>query len=162
MRRRTLRRAITVGVVIAAVIVVVLLFLILDGVLVLPSSGPAQVTIDAVHLQIHEGNTSSDIGWVGPDSIYYNSTNSNYPYHVDPGDSWTVVWTFQNFDDSFHNITGVLPQGGFTRDVTTPPLPYLLPPGADDLSLQIPVIAPNHPGATYPMVTIVVVLDSIS
>jgi hypothetical protein len=162
MRRRTLRRALTVGVIAAAIVVVVLLILILDGVLVLPSHSPAPVTIQAVHLLVHQGNTSGGVGWVGLGSIYWNSSNSNYPVQVAPGGSWTVVWVFQNFDKVFHNITAVLPQGGFTRGITVPPLPDQLPPNTEGLSLQIPIIAPNNPGAVYAMVTVVVVLDSIS
>jgi hypothetical protein len=160
MKRRALRRMLAVLVIAVAIIVVVLLVLIGAGVLVLPAKSPAPVTIDAVHLVVHQGNTSGGVPWLGDASIYYNSTNSNYPLQVAPGGSWTVDWTFINFDNHYHNITGVIPRAPFTLGSTQPTIPVELPPNAEGLGLGISVVAPNSAGASYPLVTIVVEVDS--
>jgi len=160
MKRRGLRKALTILVIAAAVIVVVLLILIGVGVLVLPSNSPASVTVDAVHLVIHQGNTSGGQPWLGPDSIYYDSMNSNYPQQIAPGGSWTVDWSFINFDNHYHNITGVIPKAPFTLGSTMPTIPVQLPPNAESLGLAITVVVPNTPGTTYPLVTVVVEVDS--
>jgi len=157
--RRRFSRLLALALIAAAVVVVILLVLILGGVLVLTSNGPAPVTIDGVHLQIHEGNGTAG-PWFGPDSIYYG-TAEGYPLQVAPGGTWTVNWFFVSVDPHFHNVTGVLPQGGFTRGTTQPPLPYEVGPN-DDGALTIPLIAPSTAGATYALVTVVVVIDATS
>jgi len=117
------------------------------------------VTVDAVHLVIHQGNTSGGQPWLGPGSIYYDSTNSNYPQQIAPGGSWTVDWSFINFDNHYHNITGAIPKAPFTLGSTMPTIPVQLPPNAESLGLAITVVTPNTPGATYPLVTIVIVVN---
>lgn len=160
-RRRAIRQVIAVAVVTAAAIVVILLVLILEGILVLPSNSPAPVTIDAVQLQIHEGDTASGLPWFGPSEVNYTEAEG-YPVQVAAGGSWEVNWAFQNFDNHYHNITAVLPQSPFTLASTIPTLPYQVGPDADQCTLTISVQAPSTPGTTYDLVTVVVYSGTIS
>jgi len=153
-RRRLVRRLITIGVVVVSVIVVVLLVLVVEGILVVPSNNPAPVTITSVQLEIRQGNTSSDVPWFGPGTVSYTSANG-YPIDVAPGASWKVVWLFMNFDNHFHNITGVFPRTPFTLGGTEPALPDQIAPNAEGLALAMFITAPSTPGATY-SVTVVV------
>jgi len=158
--RRTVRRLIFFAVIAVAIVVVALVALVADGVLVLPSNSSAPVTITSVHLEIDQGNTSGGHPWFGPSSIYYGAANG-YPLSVAAGASWSVVWTFINFDDVAHTVYKVSPATPFTIGTTQPTLPYSVPAGYDDGALAINVIAPSNPGATF-AVTLVVQAETVS
>jgi len=159
--RRTLRRVIFLAIVVVAVVVVVLVALVAEGVLVLPSNSPAPVTISYVHLQILEGNGSNQLPWFGPSFINYSAAEE-YPIHVAPGGTWSVVWNFINFDSVAHTVSKVgTPTPLFTIGAIQPALPYTLPAGNDHGALAIDVTAPSTPGATY-WVTVVVDAGAIS
>lgn len=161
--RRTARRVIVYLVIAVAVIVVVLVAMIGLGVLVLPSNTPAPVTISSVHLVIEQGTTPGGAPWFGPGSINYTSAEG-YPIQVTPGGTWSVVWTFINFDVHGHNITQVTagPNPPFTKPSTLPALPYAIAALDDDGLLSITVTAPSTPGATFAVTLTVYSAGSIS
>jgi apolipoprotein N-acyltransferase len=149
------------AVLVVAIVVVALVALVAEGVLVLPSNSPARVTISYVHLEILEGNSSNGYPWFGPSSINYTSAEG-YPIQVAPGGTWTVVWTFINFDDVTHTVSKVTtPTPLFTIGTIQPALPYSLPAGNDHGALAIDVTAPSTPGVTY-SVTVVVDAGAVS
>jgi hypothetical protein len=159
--RRAFRRTIFLAVLVVAIVVVVLVALIAENVLVLPSNTPAPVTISYVDLKILEGNGANNEPWFGPNFINY-SGGEGYPIQVTPGGTWTVVWTFINFDNVTHTVYKVAtPTPLFTIASTLPGLPYSLPAGNDHGALAISVTAPSSPGATY-AVTVVVDAGSVS
>lgn len=163
MSRRTLRRWVTVAIVAVAAVVVILLALILGGVLVLPGSGPASVTITGVHLVVLEGNTSNGIPWFGPTSPSTNYT-TGFPLSVGPGKTFSIVWaSFINFDSVAHTIRAVTwttsPATNVTKPTTVPGLPDTIPADGDDENLGIYMTAPSTPGATY---AVTVVVDALN
>lgn len=160
-RRRTRHRWFTFLIIAAAIVVVVLVALIGFGVLVLPSKSPAPVTISSVQLVVHQGLTSNGDPWLGRSWINYTGAEG-YPIQVAAGSTWSVVWTFINFDDVPHNITQVSPSLPFAQPTTQPPLPYAVGAGDDDGSLAIILTAPNNPGATYAVVLNVYVGGQVS
>lgn len=159
-RRSAVRRVVTYLIIAAAILVVVLVALIGLGVLVLPSNSSAPVTISSVHLEIEQGVTSNGDPWLGPSSINYTSAEG-YPIQVDPGKTWSVVWTFINFDDVSHNITLVTPSAPFAKPATQPSLPYGIYAG-DEGALSIILTAPSTPGATYAVTLMVDVGGAVS
>jgi hypothetical protein len=160
LSRRKLRRGVGIALIAATILVVVLLILIVEGFLVVPSSSPTPITITSVELKIDQGTTASGTTWFGPSYVNYTSAEG-YPIQVAPGGTWTVVWTFINFDNHYHNITGVFPDSPFTLYSTSPKLAYELPPDSDQCSLAITISAPSTAGATY-AVTVVVDAGMVS
>jgi hypothetical protein len=166
--RRTVHRVIFIAVAVAAIVVVVLLALIAGGILVVPSSSASPVTITSVRLIIVEGNTAAGVPWFGPDSI--NETNG-YPLQVAPGGSWSVPWSFLNFDNVSHSVYKVIPTsvpvtssgtsftiaGYYYADISVT-LPYTVPAG-EDASLSIRVTTPNEPGSTF---AVTLTVDTVS
>ena len=153
LRRRTLRRLLTIGLIVAAVVVVVLLILIASGILVLPSKSPAPVTITYVHLTVIENVTAGGYPWFGPTSRSINFTNG-FPLQVAPGKTFSVVWAnFANLDSVPHTLNGLswttTPAASVTKAATLPALPYTVPAEANDNNLQITFTVPSTPGATY-------------
>lgn len=154
LRRRALRRWISVAIAAVAVIVVVLLGLIAGGILVLPSGPtPAPLTVSYVVIEIQQGNTSNGVPWFGPSPI---NITTGFPISVAPGATWSVVWlNFFNFDSVNHTINRVTPSAPFRPVSTLPVLPYTVPYDSGDHNLQINLQAPSTPGGTY-VVTVVV------
>jgi len=155
-RRARRHPLLTVSIIAAAVVVVVLVALIAFGVLVLPSKGPAPVTIQSVHLKVIEGNTSQGDPWLEPKVVNYSSSEG-YPHTLAPGATWTVVWQFINFDDVSHNVTFVSPSAPFAKPAVVPALPYGVRAG-DEGTLTMTLTAPSTPGVTY-AVTLTVAVD---
>lgn len=157
-RRSTVRRLFTVLLIAVALLVVVLVALIGFGVLVLPAHSSAPVTISSVHLVIDQGVTSTGQPWLGPSSINYTSAEG-YPLQVSSGQTWSVAWTFINFDDAAHSITLVTPSAPFAKPTTQPSLPYNVLAG-DEGALSIILTAPSTPGVSY-AVTVTVVVGTL-
>lgn len=157
-RRRSVRRVLTFVIAAVAIVVVVLLALIAEGILVLPSNSPAPVTISSVQLQIDQGVTVNGDPWLGPSIINYTSAEG-YPIQVAPGGTWSVAWTFINFDNVPLTISQVSPHPSppFSNPTTVPSLPYTVAAGDDDGALSIIVTAPSDPGATYSVILVVTV-----
>jgi hypothetical protein len=155
-RRVSRHPLLTVSIIAAAIVVVVLVALIAFGVLVLPSNGPAAVTIQSVHLKVIEGNTSQGDPWLEPNVVNYTSAEG-YPHSLAPGATWTVVWQFINFDDVSHNVTFVAPSAPFAKPAVVPSLPYGVRAG-DEGTLTMTLTAPSTPGVTYAL-TLTVAVD---
>lgn len=151
--RRYVRRFLTFAIIAVAVVVVVLVILIGLGTLVLPSKSSAPVTISMVHLIVQEGNTSSGVPWLGPWSINY-TTAEGYPLQVSPGGTWSVAWTFFNFDYLAHTIKRATPSPPFTIASYVPGVPYTVN-GGEDGGLSMVISAPSNPGSTYAVTLIV-------
>ncbi len=146
-RHREIRRAIFALVGGVAAIVVVLVALIAVGVLVLPPTSPASVTISGVEVHILEGNTSSGTPWFGNPWINFTS-GSGYPIQVPAGGSWTIALQLINFDNVTHEIHQVIPEPPFTFAGANS-MPFYVTPGPDGHNFAITITAPDTPGGTY-------------
>jgi hypothetical protein len=153
--QRKVRRAITIAIIVVAVVLVVLEALIVGGILVLNSKGPAPVTIGSVSLKVDEGQTSAGDPWFVPQYVNY-TTDDGYPLQVAPGGSWTVDWTFLAVDNVNHTIYSVTVSAPFSLKGTVQTLPMKIAPGSDQGLLGIEVTAPSTAGASYPVVTVTV------
>lgn len=135
------RRAVEIAVGVVTGIVVVLLVLIGIGVLVLPSSGPASVTVTEVQWTIHQGTTGLGYGWFGPSTV--NVTDADgLPLAVASGTTFSLSLVLSNIDTSNHTIESVSAAGPFRVVGTSPGLPSTVPSGSDDWSLFVTVAAP--------------------
>jgi hypothetical protein len=158
LRRRALRRFITIALIAVAIVVIVLVALVAGGVLVVPSHSATPVTISSVHLVIQEENSSGG-PWFGAWSINYTGAEG-FPIHVAPGGVWWIVWeNIFNFDSVNHTIYRVTPSSPFTIASTVPALPDNVLWGSEGGNLQINVATPSTPGATYAVTLVVDTLN---
>ncbi len=157
MRRWNRRRLTGLGVAVAALVVALLVVLIALGILVLPSSPPAKVTVNSVHWTLEQGTTGHGSGWFGPSQ--FNYTSGGYPIEVVPGGTLDVVWTFSNFDASSHSVVSITAGAPFVTVTSQiqPALPTAVPGGTDDGSLLVPVEVPNDAGAALTLSLTVVI-----
>lgn len=137
MRLRLTRRhfwQLAIGV--ATVVVVVLLVMIGLGVLVLPSTPPSTITITKVVWTIQQGETSSGIGWFGPNERIANNS-SGLPLRVTLGHSFTVLLPLTDLDSVNHTIQTVSVVSPFALVSTSPSVPALVISGMDDFLISV-------------------------
>ena len=167
VRRRLLRRGITIAVIVAAIVVVVLVALVADNILVLPGSSPAPVTISYVHLIIEEGNVSgpSQGTWFGGPWFLNYSTTEGFPIQVASGGTFNIVWeniiNFDTVNHTIYSVTAYSPGNGhpFTIANTVPALPQHYIADREGGNLAMYVTVPTTPGKTY---AVTLVVDALS
>jgi len=156
--RKRLRRVINFAVIAAAIIVVVLVVLIAGGVLVLPGSSPAPVTITSVEIHVEQGNTSSGSPWFGTGSL--NTTYTiGYPAQIKAGSTFDVPTSLVNYDSHNHSLQTVQihsrPSANSQFVSSSPALPVNIPVGFETQDFTVYISAPSTPGVSYVLVVVI-------
>lgn len=147
--RRTRRRTLFWGVLLAAVagILIVLLVLIGLGYLVLPGPAPPNVTVTEVSWTLFQG-TSHGHGWFGSSTFNYTA-NDGYPATFPAGYTFTVAWSPVNFDSVSHTVYTVAVSAPFELVSSHPALPYAVAPGDDSGNFSFYITTPSSTSGAY-------------
>jgi len=134
------RKRLALPIAIAAILVVVIVVLVAFRGAIFPASSPAQsgvtATVPGLELKIVQGTTSGGIPWFGPSPVNY-SASGDFPAAVASGGTFTVGWTFSNYDDVPHTIFSITVNSPYTFVATNPGLPYNAPSEGRSLHLEI-------------------------
>lgn len=146
VHRPTRRQLVQLAVAFAAGVVVILLVLVGLGILVLPTSGSAKVTVSEVQWKILQGYNSNGQGWFGPGEI--NETDADgLPVQVNSGGSASFTVQLLGSNRTIYSVTSA--SSGFTVTSTTPAMPCTAT-GVDEFRLSATVTVPNvSSGASY-------------
>jgi hypothetical protein len=142
------RRILGYAVVAAAAVVALLLVLIALGYLVIPTSPSVPVRITETQYTILEGTNASGKYWFGPDTLSYSGFNG-YPGNFTAGSTFGVPIVLINYDSQPHTVYSVSVNSPFKFLSSDPPVPCVVPAGADDAGFEFTVSVPNSPGSSF-------------
>jgi hypothetical protein len=153
MKRKLSRnRIIELAITVVAVVVVILLVLIGTGILRLPSTSPATVTVNFAQWNILQGNTKFGYGWFGQSPRYVNASDG-LPISVTSGGTFGMSISLSNLDSQNHTIYTVFAGSPFGVVATNPKLGSAgatVISGSDDWVITVTLRAPSvSSDATY-------------
>jgi hypothetical protein len=142
--RRTWKRALTIGLVVAAAVGVVLS---VGAGLGWFRAGPAPtVTVSMVHWEILQGVDEQGTGWFGPDSFNETGGTTGFPLTIPVGSTFVATLALSSFSSSNHTIFSIDAKAPFDVLHVTPDLPNNVAPHEDDVLFQVTVQAPSTSG----------------
>jgi hypothetical protein len=136
----------TLLIAIAAVLVGTLLLLAALGYLAFPTSSAPSYVVTGARIILVEGTTSNGQGWFGPNPT--NLTGPPFPLEVSPGATFTLTWTFSNFDGKAHTVSSISVAAPFALVSVTPTVPSQVPPYIDSGAYLLTLRAPSSPGGS--------------